>query len=132
MEKTVSIVVIIIALVASVYLISIIFSPKVVTPEKEPISVAQLLENPFYEEVRIYGEVSLLGELYCHCFELNSGGEKLTVWYGTMVEEDGRERQPVSIEDVENGQKIIVSGQLRKPSGQKLINNFWASKIEID
>jgi len=61
------------------------------TPE-EALSVAELLDNPVYDTaVPIQGEVTLLGELFCPCFVLVSGGETIQVWYGLMVEDDGTE-----------------------------------------
>lgn len=52
------------------------------------MAVSELLETPVYNiEAKVFGQVSLLGELFCTCFELTSGGEKVTVWYDSMVEE---------------------------------------------
>jgi len=102
-------------------------------PEKPEgaLSVSELLENPVYDkEVKIYGEVSLLGELFCPCFELTSGGEKLLVWYGLMVEDDGRERPTVSVEGIQNGGQVIVSGELKTAGVHRSLNDFWASKVE--
>ncbi len=47
-------------------------------------------------EVVIYGEVSLLGDLFCPCFELTSGGEQVMIWYDLVVEdgESVRQRAP--------------------------------------
>ena len=53
------------------------------------LSISELLEDhPYDTEIRVYGKVSLLGELFCPCFELESEGEKVSVWYGLMVEDD--------------------------------------------
>ena len=95
------------------------------------LRVAELLENPIYDtEVEIYGEVTLLGELFCPCFDLTSGGKKVLVWYGLMVEDDGTERPAVSVEGIENGDQAIVSGELKKAGVHTSLNDFWASKIE--
>ena len=95
------------------------------------LSVSELLENPLYDtEVEIYGEVSLLGELFCPCFELTSGGKKVLVWYGLMVEDDGTERPAVSIEGIQNGDQIIVTGELKTAGVHRSLNDFWASKVE--
>ena len=95
------------------------------------LSVSEFLENPIYDtEVKIYGQVSLLGELFCPCFELTSGGEKLLVWYGLMVEDDGTERPAVSAEGIQNGDQVIVTGELKTAGVHRSLNDFWASKIE--
>jgi len=95
------------------------------------LSVSELLENPLYDtEVEIYGEVSLLGELFCPCFELTSGGKKVLVWYGLMVEDDGTERPAVSIEGIQNGDQAIVTGELKTAGEHRSLNDFWASKVE--
>ena len=95
------------------------------------LSVAELLENPVYDtEVKIYGEVSLLGELLCPCFELTSDGETVLVWYGLMVEDSGIERAPVSVEGIENGDWVIVTGELKTEGKHRSLNDFWASNIE--
>ncbi len=100
------------------------------TPEGT-LSVAELLENPVYDtEVKIYGEVSLLGELLCPCFELTSDEATLQVWYGLMVEDDGTERPSVSVEGIENGDLVIVTGELKTAGVHRSLNDFWASSIE--
>lgn len=95
------------------------------------LSVSELLEEPTYDvEVSIYGQVSLLGELFCPCFELTSGGGKVLVWYGLMVENDGAEKPAVSVEGVQNGDQVIVTGELKTAGVHSSLNDFWASKIE--
>jgi len=95
------------------------------------LSVSELLENPVYDtEVKIYGEISLLGELFCPCFELTSGGKKLLVSYGLMVEDDGTERPAVSVEGIQNGDQVIVTGELKTAGVHRSLNDFWASKVE--
>jgi len=95
------------------------------------LSVAELLENPIYDtEVKIYGEISLLGELFCPCFELTSGGKKVLVWYGLMVEDDGKERPAVSVEGTHNGDQVIVTGELKRAGVHRSLDDFWAAKIE--
>ena len=95
------------------------------------LSVSELLENPLYDtEVEIYGEVSLLGELFCPCFELTSDEEKVLVSYGLMVEDDGTERPAVSIEGIQDGDQAIVTGELKTAGEHRSLNDFWASKVE--
>ena len=97
------------------------------------MSVAELLANPVYDtEVRIYGEVSLLGELFCPCFELTSGGQKVQVWYDLMVENDGTERPAVSVQGINNGDRVIVTGELKGDGGTHYSkDDFWATVIIV-
>jgi len=95
------------------------------------LSVSELLGNPVYDtEVKIYGKVSLLGELFCPCFELTSGGEKVLIWYGLMAEDDGTQRPSVSVEGIKNGDWVIVAGELKTKGKYRSLNDFWASNIE--
>ena len=97
----------------------------------EALSVSQLLEEPVYDtEVMVYGEVALLGQLNCPCFELISGGEKVVVWYALMVEDDRTERPPVSIEGITNNDRVVVTGELKTAGEHRQLNDFWASGIE--
>ena len=102
--------------------------------EEEPegiLNVSKLLEDPVYDnKVNVYGRVSLLGKLFCPCFELASGGEKVRVWYGLMVEDDGTKRSNVSVEGLENGDWVIVTGELKTVGDHRSLNDFWASTIE--
>ncbi len=95
------------------------------------LSVSELLQNPVYDtEVKVYGKVSLLGHLYCPCFELSSGGDKVQVWYDLMVEDDKTERPAVSVEGIENGDYVIVTGALKTEGTHTVLNDFWASNIK--
>ncbi len=98
---------------------------------EDAIAVSDFMEDPIYDtEVIIKGEVSLLGELFCPCFELTSGGETILVWYGLMVEDNGTERPVVSTEEIENGDHVIVTGELKLGGIHYSLNDFWASAIE--
>ena len=99
------------------------------TETQEAMNVSALLADPVCDtEVVIYGQVSLLGELFCPCFELRSGGEVVLVWYDLMVEDGGEVRPAVSVEGIENGDWIVVTGELR--SGGTNPGEFWAGIIE--
>ncbi|CAD6493560.1 MAG: Chagasin family peptidase inhibitor I42 [Candidatus Argoarchaeum ethanivorans] len=102
--------------------------------EKEPegiLNVSKLLEDPVYNsKVGVYGRVDLLGELFCPCFELASGGERVQVWYGSMVEDNETGMPPVSVEGLENGNWVIVTGKLKTAGDHRSLNDFWASTIE--
>ncbi len=102
--------------------------------EVEPIEVldiAQLLGDPAYgTRILIQGEVALLGELLCPCFELTSGGQTVDVWYGLMVENDGSEKPDVGIGSISNGDTVIVTGELKGAGGTHYSQgDFWASDI---
>jgi len=95
------------------------------------LSVSELLESPEYDtEVNVYGDVSALGELFCPCFALTSDGKRLEVWYYMMVEDDGTERPSVSMEGIENGDRVAVTGELRSSNGTAPSTTFWASNIK--
>ena len=94
------------------------------------MTVSELLEDPVYDtEVTIYGEVSLLGQLNCPCFELTSGGAEVQVWYDLMVEDDGTERPAASIEGIDNGDSVIVIGELKTAGQHRSLNDFLATTI---
>ena len=94
-------------------------------------TVAELLANPVYDSlVKIHGEVSLLGELFCPCFMLSSGGKEIQVWYDAMVENDGGERPPANMHKFENGDRVQVIGKLKGEGGIHYYKgDFWASDI---
>jgi hypothetical protein len=101
------------------------------TPQ-DVLSVAELLENSIYDtEFTVQGTVGSLGEVFCPCFELSSGGETIWVWYDLMVDDDGTERPSVSVEGIENGDQVVVTGELRSSDGQLPSRTFWASSIEL-
>ncbi|UCH42991.1 MAG: hypothetical protein JSW16_00145 [Dehalococcoidales bacterium] len=99
----------------------------------EVMTVAELLANPVYDNtVQVEGEVALLGELLCPCFELISGGETIQVWYGLMVENDGTERPDVSVEGIKNGDTVTVTGVLKGEGGTHYsAGDFWAEEITV-
>jgi len=95
-----------------------------------PASVADLLLNqPNGTKVLVQGKVSLLGELFCPCFEIESGGEKIQVWYDLMTEDNGTVLPAVGIEGIENGDSVIVSGTLRVYDSEKPAD-IWSLNIE--
>lgn len=111
----------------------VMVSPPEAEKPEGTMTVAELMANPVYDtDVQIYGEVSLLGELFCPCFQLTSGGEAIQVWYDLMVENDGTERPAVNVEGINNGDKIIVTGELKSEGGEHYSKgDFWAIAIVI-
>jgi len=95
------------------------------------MSAADLVESPVYgQEVKIYGQVSLLGELFCPCFELTFGGKSIQVWYDLMVGDGEKQRPAVSMEGINNGDWVTVTGELQSIGNPPSPGNFWASSIE--
>ena len=106
------------------------------TGEEKPegtLTITKLLDNPVYDtEVKIYGEVAGLGDLACLCFFLTSDGKSVQVWYDTMVENDGTVRPAVSVEGIRNGDKVIVTGELKDEGGIHYSkDDFWAKSITV-
>jgi hypothetical protein len=96
------------------------------------LSVDELLANPVYDiPIEVYGEVSALGEVMCTCFFLESEGESIHVWYDTMVEDDGTTVPAVSTQGIDNGDWVVVSGELKSGGIHYSPNDFWVSKIEV-
>ena len=95
------------------------------------LSVGELLARPVYDtEVMIYGEVSLLGELLCPCFELTSGEATVSVWYDLMTENDGTIKPPVDVTGINNGDIVVVTGELKGEGGTHYSKgDFWATAI---
>jgi len=47
-----------------------------------------------------------------------------------MVEDDQTERPPVSIEGIQNGDRVVVTGELKTEGQYRQRDDFWASDIE--
>jgi hypothetical protein len=117
-----------------ILLISILVTGCSQEPQKPEgaLSVAQLLEYPIYDtETRVYGKVSALRELACSCFFLQSEGGNLHVWYDTMVEDNGTLRPSVSVEEIQNGDWVIITGELKSGGDHYSLNDFWLSHIQV-
>jgi hypothetical protein len=95
------------------------------------LSVGELVVNPVYDtQVRVFGKVSLLGELLCPCFVLISDGESLEVWYGLMVEDSGTPRPDVNVDAISNGDWVVVTGELKNSGVHVSQDDFLVSAIE--
>ena len=96
------------------------------------MSVAEILADPVYDTpIQLYGEVSAVGELMCTCFFLQSEAGNLHVWYDTMVEDNGILRPSVSIDGIENGDWVLVIGELKAGGDHYSLNDFWLSQFEV-
>ena len=117
-----------------ILLISILFYGCSQEPQKPEgaLSVAELLENPIYDtQTRVYGKVSALRELACTCFFLQSEEGNLHVWYDTMVEDDGTLRPSVGVQEIKNGDWVVVIGELKSGGDHYSLNDFWTNSIEL-
>jgi hypothetical protein len=100
-------------------------------PPDGALTVDALMADPVYDvEVAVYGQVSLLGELFCPCFELSSGGQTLEVWYDLMTYDDGATWPPVRVDGIANGDWVTVTGELKTAGQHRGENDFWARAIE--
>ena len=100
------------------------------------LTSAELLADPVYETpIKVYGQVSGLGEFECKCFALKSGDAQIYVWFDMMVEDDGSPNPPtrpsVDIRDIENGDWIVVMGELKYFEDFKIHKDFWLDAVEI-
>lgn len=117
-----------------ILLIAILLGSCSMEPQKPEgaLSVAALLENPVYDtQIRIYGKVSGLGKVMCTCFFLESEGENLQVWYDTMVEDSGTVRPAVDVQGNNNGDWVVITGELKSGGDHYSRNDFWAVSIEV-
>jgi len=115
-----------------------ILSSCVMDPPKPEgaLSAAELLIDPVYEsEIKVYGQISGLGEFECPCFALKSEGDRIYVWYDMMVEDEGSvrppTRSPIDIEGLENDDWIVVTGELKYFENRKKHEDFWLTEFEV-
>lgn len=98
------------------------------------ISVSELMERPVFDtELKVFGKVSGFGEFLYPCLYLSHGGKKINVWYEFVTDERGMSRPAENISFVENGQWLVVTGELKEETFKtenQNINIFWASSFE--
>ncbi|MBU1018192.1 hypothetical protein KKA33_04155 [Patescibacteria group bacterium] len=95
------------------------------------LELSQLINNPVYnKDLKLKGTVGLLGELFCPCFRLGGGEDFVEVWYDLMAVDSGEPWPKVDIEGFENGDEVIVTGQLRENTGSLPSKTFWLKSIE--
>lgn len=100
------------------------------------VTSKELLAKPIYNTpIKVYGQVSGLGEFKCKCFALKSGDAQIYIWFDMMLEEDGSPtpptRTPVDIEGIGNNDWIVVTGELKYFEDFKVHKDFWLTEIEI-
>jgi len=95
------------------------------------MSPAELLADPVYDEdIRLEGTVSMLGELFCPCFQLEGDGEFFEVWYDLMAVDSGEPWPKVDVDGIENGDEIVITGHLRENTGSLPSKTFWLKSFE--
>jgi hypothetical protein len=47
-----------------------------------------------------------------------------------MMEDDGTPRPAASVEGIENGDTVVVTGELQPSQGTQPNRTFWATRIE--
>lgn len=88
------------------------------------------LEKGIYDQqIQVKGTVSRLGKLGGNFFILSSGGRELTVYYGSMVEDNGNMWPKVSIANIADGDNVIVTGELKSAGKNHTQNSFWTRSI---
>ena len=55
--------------------------------------------------------------------------KSIEVWYDMMEEDDQTKRPAVSVEGIENGNMVIVTGELKSGTGTAPSTTFWASNM---
>ncbi len=80
-------------------------------PEEADTVAAALAGAEAGDVLHVQGEISLLGEMFCPCFQLTSGGASVVVWYG-LVDGEG-EYGGADVSAVANGDHAYVEGELR-------------------
>ena len=100
------------------------------------LTSSELLADPVYETpIQMYGQVSGLGEFECPCFALKSGDAQIYVWFDMMADEDGSPtpptRPPVDVAGIENGDRIVVSGELKYFEDFKVHNDFGLLSLKL-
>jgi hypothetical protein len=96
------------------------------------LSVTELMDNPVYDqEISVFGTVYLLNEVNSTSFELRSEGNSIKVWYDMMVEDDETACPGVDVDNIKNGDTVLVSGELKTDGTYRMENDFWLSEIVI-
>ena len=80
------------------------------------------------DEVRLHGEIALLGELFCPCFHLSDGEATVVVWYDLMVDDVG-EFSPVDVDGFVNGDRAAVVGEYRSTDPGTGFPVIWAEQV---
>ncbi len=122
-------IIILILIFLSIVMVSGCTEEDMIEKPKGTVTVSELLESPVYNtEVRLYGKIAYLGGLICPCFHLLTNDRQMEIWYD-QIKNEGGPKTPVSIDGLEDGNWVIVTGELKKNSGIT-DNIFWAAKIE--
>ena len=97
----------------------------------DTLTVDALWADPVYDvEIVVQGEVSLLDELFCPCFQLSSGEETVEVWYDLMTDDDGTMWPAARVDHIANGDQVTVRGELKHAGLFRTENVLWAIEVE--
>jgi hypothetical protein len=92
------------------------------------ITTGDLLKNPVYgTEVKVYGKVSVLGQVDCMCFYLTSGDGTISVWYSYPSANDMHKSTRIDIDGLQNGDTAVVVGRVNDLSD--VPPSFWAINV---
>jgi hypothetical protein len=80
--------------------------------------------------MKVYGTVSRLDDLGVFAFLLTSDGRELLVFYGSMVKDNGESLPDVSVANIQNGDRVIVAGELKSAGRYRTQNSFWSYRID--
>jgi len=95
------------------------------------VSCRQALDNGIYDtQMRVYGTVSKLGYLGVDGFLLTSDSRELTVYYGSMYKDNGGSLPSVNVDGLQNGDRVIVTGELKSAGKFTVQNSFWSYRID--
>lgn len=95
------------------------------------VSCHQALENAIYDtRIKVYGTVSKLGDLGVSAFLLSSDDRELTVFYDGMMQDNGNSHYAVSVDNIKNGDRVVVTGELTSAGKYRTQNSFWSYSIE--
>lgn len=95
------------------------------------VSCQQALEDGIYDTpMKVYGTVSEFDNVELYTFILTSGGRQLTVHFQNMIEDNGQRLTDLTVDNVENGNRVIVTGALKSAGKYRTQNSFWAFRID--
>ena len=97
--------------------------------DADPVVVGTALQTAVVgDELHVYGDISLLGDLFCPCFHLTSEGGTVVVWYDLMVDDRG-EAPAVDVEGFRNGDEAVVTGEYRSTDPGTGFPVIWAEAV---
>jgi len=94
------------------------------------VTARQALEDATYDtQMKVYGTISMLGNVGVEGFLLSSDGRELMVYYGGMIEDNGGAWPSVDASWLKNGDRVVVTGELKSAGKYRTQNSFWSRSI---